>query len=336
MTVNEFLTKIVRHEDLTREEARKLAELLFDVNTPQAITAAILTSLKMKGESTDEILGFVEILRKGMKRIEYKGNLIDCCGTGGDGQSTFNISTATALVLAACGVKVAKHGNRSASGISGSADVLEALGANINVNEQQIRNCLERCGFAFIFAPNFHPLMKSVGPVRRELKIRTIFNLIGPLLNPTGLKRQIIGVFDIETAQKLARVIMKFPYEHVCIVHSSDGMDEVSIYAKTQVFEIKKGKLMKFVIDPLKLGVKGKNKEEIKVRDVEESKKKLFDVLNGKNGDLRKIVLLNTSLGLYVMGRCININEGIEIAGEAIDSGKALVSLNRFMKVSNE
>ena len=335
MNASDLLIKLTERKDLNLIEAKTLAGILFDEKTSSIITASLLTALKIKGETVEEILGFVEVLRDGMSKIKYDGLLIDTCGTGGDGKNTFNISTATSLVVAGSGIKVAKHGNRSASSACGSADVIEALGVNINLTSDSIIKCLDGANISFIFAPLFHPLMKKVAPVRKELKIRTIFNLIGPLLNPLSVKRQIIGVANTDIAEKLSCVIQKLDYDRVLIIHSKDGMDEISIYDETTVYEINKGKIKKFLINPSEFNLKGKDRYEISCATSEVSKNKIAKVLQGEKGDCRNIVLLNSAAALYVSGKYKSIKDGLKDAEISIDSGKSLEVLNNLIKLSN-
>lgn len=335
MEATYFFKKITDKQDLDREEATELVQILFNENTLPAVTASVLTALKMKGETVDEILAFIEFLKKGMVKIPFKGLAIDTCGTGGDCRMTFNISSAAAIVVAGAGVAVAKHGNRSASGISGSADCFEALGVNINLTANEIKQTLDLINIAFIFAPLFHPLFKTVGPVRREIKIRTIFNLIGPLLNPTGVKRQIIGVNTKYEAEKISLVVQRLNFDHILIFHSADGMDEISIYDKTNVFEVKKKRIRKFTIDPAKFKMKGENRSDVSVNSIEESREKILSVLYGRKGDCRKITILNSAAALYVSGKYKNMEESIKVAEESIDSGSAFETLQKLIKVSN-
>ena len=335
MEATYFLNKLTDKQDLNREEATELVQILFNEKTSPLIIAAVLTALKMKGETVDEILAFIEFLKKGMVKIPFKGLVIDTCGTGGDCRMTFNISSAAAIVAAGAGVAVAKHGNRSASGISGSADCFEALGVNINLTAEEVKQILDLINIAFIFAPLYHPLFKSVGPVRREIKIRTIFNLIGPLLNPAEVKRQIIGVNTKDEAEKISLVAQRLNFDHILIFYSADGMDEISIYDKTFVFEVKKGKIKKFQIDTSKFNLEGNNRNEISANSIEESKEKVLRALKGKNGDCRKIVLLNSAAALYVSGKYKNIQEGLKAAEKSIDSGRAFETLQKLIKVSS-
>jgi len=337
MNLNYFLTKITAGENLCREESAQLAGLLIGYSPEESIKAgAVLTALKMKGETVEEILGFVDILRCEMVKVTAKGNVVDTCGTGGDGQKTFNISTATAFVVAGTGVKVAKHGNRKVSGAVGSADVLEAMQVNINLTGEAAGKCLDRIGLAFLFAPNFHPALKSVGLIRQELKIRTIFNLLGPLLNPAGVKRQLIGVPSIGLAEKLSRVISELDYEHVLVIHAEDGLDEISLYGKTHVFEIKKGRIRQFQIDPQAFGFIGTDRKKILGLNPEHNARLILEILEGKPGDHREIVLLNSGAVLLVAGVVKNFEDGINLARQVIDSGKAMDIYKKFKTLSHE
>lgn len=337
MNLNDFLTKIASGENLSRVESSLLARLLLRHSSEEAVkTGAVLTALKMKGETVEEILGFVDSLRNEMVKVPVKGIIVDTCGTGGDGQQTFNISTAAAFVVAGAGVKVAKHGNRKVSGTVGSADVLEELGVKINLNPKAITKCLGQVNLAFLFAPNFHPSLKKVGPIRQELKIRTIFNLLGPLLNPASVKRQLIGVPSLELAEKLSRVVKELDYEHVLIVHAADGLDEISLYAKTQVYEIKGGRRRQFRIDPKAFGLIGTDRKKIIGLDPEHSARLILEILEGKRGDHREIVLLNSAAALIVAGVVENFEDGINLARQVIDSGKSMDIYKKFKTLSHE
>ena len=334
MNLNDFLKKITAGENLTRVESRLLAKLLLNHSSDDAVNAgAVLTALKMKGETVEEIVGFIEVLRGEMNKVPTSGLIVDTCGTGGDGQQTFNISTATAFVVAGAGIKVVKHGNRRVSGSVGSADVLEEMG--VKIKDAAIR-CLDRTGLTFLYAPNFHPALKTVGPIRQKLKIRTIFNLLGPLLNPAGTKRQLIGVPDLETAEKLSLVIKELEYEYVYIVYAEDGLDEISLYAKTHIFEVKKSRIRRFSLEPKTFGLKGNDRESIRGRNPKQNAGMILDILSGKLGDPREIILLNSSAVLVVAGTVANFEQGIGLARQTIDSGRALSVYKKFKEISHE
>ena len=266
-----------------------------------------------------------------MQKIKVSGLVIDTCGTGGDGKGTFNISTATALVVAGAGVKVAKHGNRSASSFCGSADVLEELGVNIQMTPRQAEDCLQKVGITFLFAPLFHPAMKHVAGVRKELGIRTVFNFLGPFVNPARVRRQIVGVSDRNIAEKLMEVAKYLDYEHLLIVISDDGLDEISISNKTRIFEIKNNRVRKFTMMPENFGIKRASIETIKGRDAKINAKIIERILEGEKGPKRDVVILNSAAALYVAGKVKDINSGIKLAEESIDRGKAKKILEQLI-----
>ncbi len=330
-----FLNKIVDKKDLTKKEAMVLMEeMLGDKLLPSRI-AAILTALRMKGETVEEILGFITVMRKHMIKVKTDGVVIDTCGTGGDGKETFNISTVVAYVVAGAGVPVAKHGNRNASSLCGSADVLEALGMNINLSPQQAGKMLAKTGFAFLFAPLFHPGMKHVGQVRRELKIRTVFNYLGPFVSPAGVKRQIIGVPGIKLAEKLAKVATSLNYEHLLLISSMDGLDEISISADTILFEVKGKKVKKITISPKQFGIQKVSKEKLLGREKEMNAEIIKKILLGERGSRRDIVILNSAAALFVAGKVRTIKDGVSLAEESIDSGRAQKVLTEVIHYSH-
>ncbi len=293
--------------------------------------AAVLIALRTKGESVSEIAGFIESMRKHMVTVDGEG-AIDIVGTGGDGAGTFNISTAVSFVAAACGVKVAKHGNRAASSRCGSADVLEALGVNIMLTPKQAEEVLEKVGLVFLFAPLFHPAMKNIAPIRKELGVRTIFNFLGPFLNPARVKRALIGVPNVAIARKLAKVAAKLGYQHLLLIAGRDGMDEISIGDKTDAFVIQKSQIKKIIIDPQKYGIVKAPMTAIKGGDLEQNKQIIIDVLSGKKGAARDIVVINSAYALLAAGRVSDVKEGIKLSQEAIDSGPAKQTLNNLVK----
>lgn len=309
-----------------------LMEEMLKGELPLSQIAAILTALSMKGEIVEEILGFITVMRKNMVKVKTKGTVIDTCGTGGDGKGTFNISTAAALVVAGAGIMVAKHGNRKASSLCGSADVLEELGIKINLTHKQAEEMLIKTKFVFLFAPLFHPLMKYVGMVRKELKIRTVFNLLGPFVSPAGVKRQIIGVPNLKIAKTLSQVALNLDYEKLFILHSRDGLDEISIYAPTDVFEVVGKKLRKFTITPQEYGIEYfRAGFSLKGGDAKANAEIIRDILKGKLGPERDAVLLNSAAALTVSGLTEKIGEGIERAKESIDKGYAKEVLGKVI-----
>ncbi|OGG19852.1 anthranilate phosphoribosyltransferase [Candidatus Gottesmanbacteria bacterium RIFCSPHIGHO2_02_FULL_40_13] len=329
-----LLNKIVDKKDLTKKEAMVLMEEMLGGKLLPSQIAATLTALRMKGETVNEILGFIICMRSHMVKIRAPGQVIDTCGTG-DGKGTFNISTAVAFVVAGAGVPVAKHGNRGASSLCGSADVLEALGVNINLSPQQAEKMLEKTGFTFLFAPLFHPLLKFVAPVRRELKIRTVFNFLGPFASPAGVKRQIIGAPNIKLAEKLAKVATNLDYEHLLIVSSEDGMDEISLSAPTHIFEVRAKKVQKIIINPKEFGFGEADIMEIKGADAKTNAGIIRRILQGKVGPQRDIVILNSAAALLVSGKAANLKEGLLLAKKSIESGKALEVLGKVVNYEN-
>ncbi|MDO8552336.1 MAG: anthranilate phosphoribosyltransferase [bacterium] len=334
MNATEILNTLVEKKDLTSADARQfLLDVMEGVISPVQ-TGAILTAFRMKGESVAEVKGLIEGMREKMLTVRAK-DAIDVVGTGGDGTGTFNISTAAAFVACGAGAKIAKHGNRAASSKCGSADVLEALGVRIVLTPTQAEDVFRNVGMVFLFAPLYHPSMKQVVLVRKELKIRTIFNVLGPFSNPASTKRQLVGVPNLALAEKLAEVARELEYKHLLIVTSEDGMDEVSISAPTHVFEITERHVKKYAIDPAKLGFKKASILELQSGGPEENAAMIRAILNGEKGPKRDIVVLNAALGLYVAGIAKTPKEGIELAERSLDSGTAREALERLIKESN-
>lgn len=336
MNTHNLLHKLLEKKDLTREESGFLLSEIMKGNVSDVIIGAFLTALTMKGETVEEILGLVETMQSNMVGImagtrPAPTNLIDVCGTGGDGKNSFNISTAVAFVVAGAGVAVAKHGNRAASSLTGSADVLEKLGVNITLSAQQAETVLQNVGMVFLFAPLFHSAMKSVSLIRKELKIRTIFNYLGPFVNPAKVTRQLIGVPNMAIAEKLAQVGKVLKYEHLIIVTSEDGLDEVSVFEKTYLYEIKKQQISRFLIDPKAYGFNYQI-NEIQGGSAEKNTEILKNILDGEKGNRRDIVVINSAVALYVAGKVSSIIEGIGLAQESIDTGKAKEVLEKLIK----
>ena len=329
------LNKLINKQDLPLKEAKVLMKEILEGKLTSTQIAALLVALRMKGESVDEIVGFIKVMREHMQKITTKGIVIDTCGTGGDRRGTFNISTASAFVVTGAGVHVAKHGNRSASSLCGSADVLEALGININLSPEQAEKLLQKTGFTFLFAPLYHPSMQYAGPVRKELKIRTVFNFLGPFVNPARVKRQIIGVADKNITEKLALVATQLHYEHLLIISSSDGLDEISISADTLLFEVKRKKIKKMIISPKDFGMKKGAKKELIGGNRQHNAKIIRNILLGEKGPRRDIVILNSAAAIYVAGKVKSIKEGVLLAEESIDSGRAQKVLTQVIHYSH-
>lgn len=332
MNITDVLNKLVNKQDLTQKEAGEFLLGLMDGQVTPVVAAAILTAMRIKGETIEEIIGFIKTMRAKMLTIKVPLNSIDVCGTGGDGSGTFNISTTASFVVAGCGVPVVKHGNRAASSLSGSADVLQALGVHIALTKEQAEKVLKKVGMVFLMAPLFHPSMKQVAVVRSELKIRTVFNFLGPFANPGGVKRQIIGVPNLQIAKKMAEVGRRLDYKHLMIVTSVDGLDEVSISAITYVFEVKGKKVRKYVIDPQKLGFKKEKKSALQGGDAAKNAAIIYDILSGQKGSKQDIVVLNSACALYAAGKVKTIRDGIVLARESITSGAAKRVLENLIK----
>ncbi len=315
----ELLKKITAGNNLTREEAEAAMEGMVSGSFTSAQAAGLLVALKMKGETEEEIAAFASVMRKRAVKISPSAKmLVDTCGTGGDSTHTFNISTCAGLIAAGAGVQIAKHGDRSVSSKSGSADVIEALGVKL-LQPEEVEKCIEKVGFGFMFAPYFHPAMKNVAPVRKELGIRTVFNILGPLTNPAGARAQLLGVFDSDYAAKMARVLALLGSEHALVVHS-DGLDEVGL-GKSDVYEVKGGKVEEYTLDASKFGFE--RREIPKVHSAEESANIILEVLSGKDGAARDVAIINAAAAICVGGKADSIEMGIGLAEESIGSGKA-------------
>lgn len=324
-----ILQKLIEINDLTTDETHEVLIEFMNENINHIQIGAILTALRIKGESPDEIVGFVRAMREKMIRVNAP-KAVDICGSG-DGSRTFNISTAVAFVVAGCGVPVAKHGNRTATSRCGSADVLEALGVNLTVSPHRAEKIFNKLGVTFLFAPLYHPATKNVVIVRKELGVRTIFNFLGPLTSPASVKRQLIGVPNKKIAKTLAIAATHLDYEHLCIVASDDGLDEVSIYAPTIVYEIKRKKIKTFRIDPKHYGFTINSKETLFGAVPLENAKIINEIYDGAKGPKRDIVVLNSALLLMIAGAVTSIEQGIPMAQDSIDSKKAKQMLERFI-----
>jgi len=330
-----LLGKIAQGDSLSQEQSRNAFNYMMSGDATGPQIGAFLMGLRLRGETIDEITGAAEVMRAKARKIKAPTGAVDTCGTGGDGAHTFNISTASAIVLAACGVSVAKHGNRAISSKSGSADVLEHLGINIEAEHHQVEKCIQEIGIGFMMATRHHSAMRHVGPARTALGIRTIFNLLGPLSNPAGTRHQVIGVFDKKWTEPLAQVLGKLGAEHVWVVHGSDGLDELSISGPTFVSEYKLGHVKSFEVNPEDAGLNAYNIKEISGGDVEYNARALRALLAGEKNAYRDIVLLNTAAALLVSGKARDLKQGVALAAEAIDSGKAREKLDQWIKMSN-
>jgi anthranilate phosphoribosyltransferase len=322
--------------DLSHDEMLAVMHSIMSGEYTHAQIAGILIALRMKGETVEEIAAAAEVMRALSTKVNVTSDthLIDTCGTGGDGIQTFNVSTVCAIIASAAGAKVAKHGGRSVSSTCGSADVLEALNVNVNLSPEQVAHCVDTIGIGFMFAPNHHSAMKHAAPVRRELGVRTLFNLLGPLTNPAGAKRQVMGVFDKALTGKLARVLHQLGCAHVMVVHGADGMDEISFSGDTYVAELKDGKVSEYMLNPQQFGMGLHRAESIRVQNAEESKVIILAVLDGQPGPARDIVLLNAGAAIYVAGQATSLQDGIARAAQVIDDGTARAKLQQLIELS--
>ena len=331
--INEAVKMVIEGQNLNPKICKEVAREIMNGNASETKIAAFLTSIRMKGETAEEIASFAKVMRDFCSKINPKvnGTLIDTCGTGGDKLKTFNISTAAAFVVAGEGIPVAKHGNRSVTSKCGSADVLEAMGVNLNLTPKQVEKTIEKVGIGFMFAPLFHPAMKNVQSIRKELAIRTIFNILGPLTNPANAKAQVIGVYSKSLTFKVANALNKLGLEHALVVYGS-GMDEISTLGVTYIAELKDSEVTEFTISPEDFEIKKANINDLYAKDIETSVKFFREVLEGKNGPRLDIVLLNAAAGIIVSGMAETIAEGIEIAHESVKSGRALEKFEQLVE----
>ncbi|MBA4093417.1 MAG: anthranilate phosphoribosyltransferase [Candidatus Accumulibacter sp.] len=336
MKPQDALTRVIEHREIFHDEMVSLMRQVMGGEVSPVMTAAILTGLRVKKETVGEITAAAQVMRELSTRIEVvdNANFVDIVGTGGDGAHTFNISTSAMFVAAAAGAKVAKHGGRSVSSSSGSADLLEALGANIQLTPAQVGECLAATGIGFMFAPNHHSAMKNVAPVRREMGVRTIFNILGPLTNPAGAPNTLLGVFHPDLVGILVRVMERLGAKHVLVVYGKDGMDEISLGAATMVGELKDGKISEYEIHPEDFGLQMSSNRSLRVSNAQESKEMVFSALSNVAGTAREIVVLNAGTALYVANVASSIPLGIELAREAIASGAARAKLDEFVRVT--
>lgn len=333
--IKEAISVVVQNIDLSEAEMTECMKEIMEGKATDAQISAFLTALRIKGETVDEITGAVRIMREKVAAIKAPPGVLDTCGTGGDMSHTFNISTAAALVAAAAGVPVAKHGNRSVSSRSGSADVLEALGVKIDLSPEKVEKCLFETGFGFLFAPLFHPAMKyAIGP-RREIGIRTIFNILGPLTNPAGAKRQILGVFADKLTETLALVLGNLGAVDTMVVHGQDGLDEITISNGTKVSRYRAGKVETSYIAPEDFGLRRSDVKSLAGGDKDENARMLLSVLKGEKGPKRDVVLMNSAAALVVAGKTNDLKDAALLSADAIDSGAAASKLQEIIKVTN-
>jgi len=334
--IKEAIHLLIQNINLSESEMAECMKEIMEGKATDAQIGAFLTALRIKGETVEEITAAVRIMRDKATKIKAPEGVVDTCGTGGDMSQTFNISTATAIVVSAAGVPIAKHGNRSVSSRSGSADVLEALGVKIDLPPEKVEKCLFETGFGFLFAPIFHPAMKyAIGP-RREIGIRTIFNILGPLTNPAGAKRQILGVFADRLTEPLARVLGNLGARDVMVVHGEDGLDEITISDGTKVSRFRNDEVETFYLSPEDFGLERSPVSSLVGGDRNENAEILLRIFRGEKGPKRDIVLMNSAAALVVAGKTEDLREGLMIAAEAIDSRNALRKLEEVIRVSNK
>ena len=347
MTITEAIKKAVDRQNLSAEEAESVLNQIMTGQCTDAQIASLLTALRMKGETVEELTGFARVMRRKAAAVRPRSHvaseiggtereaLIDTCGTGGDVSGSFNISTATAFVVAGCGVRVAKHGNRSVSSQCGSADVVEALGVKIELEPERIAACIDEVGIGFLHAPLLHEAMKYVAPARRQMGIRTIFNMLGPLTNPAGANAQVIGVYAAHLTEVLAEVLRALGSTRALVVHGSDGLDEITISAESKVTELKDGELTTYTVKPEDFGLRRATLEEVRGGDARQNSQIILEVLEGSEGPRRDVVLLNAAAALVASSRASDFLEGVRLAADSIDTGRARAKLERLIEFTN-
>ncbi|SMC21893.1 anthranilate phosphoribosyltransferase [Andreprevotia lacus DSM 23236] len=338
ITIQAALNRLIDNNELFYDEMLHLMRQIMSGEMTPVQIGALLMGLRTKVESVSEIAASATVMREFATHVHVqdRNHLVDTCGTGGDGAHTFNISTCSAFVAAAAGVKVAKHGGRSVSSSSGSADVLEALGVYLNLNAEQAGACIDEIGLGFMFAVNHHPAMKYVAPIRRELGVRTIFNILGPLTNPANAENQVMGVFHPDLVGIQARVLRQLGSKHVMIVHGKDGLDEISLMDKTLIAELKDGEINEYELDPRDLGFEFCDVKELHAGSAEESKAVIEGVLAGAQGPCRDIVLLNAGAAIYTANKAVSLEDGINAAHEALTSGAARAKLDQLVRFTQQ
>jgi anthranilate phosphoribosyltransferase len=335
--IDTAIRKVVDGKDLGRDEMHEVFGEVMDGRATDVQKSALLVALRMKGETSEEITGAALAMRERVSPLTVdRERIIDTCGTGGDGRGTFNVSTVAALVAAGAGASVAKHGNRAVSSSCGSADVLAELGVAIDLDAARMSEVLRRTGISFLFAPKLHPAMGAVAGIRRELGVRTIFNVLGPLTNPAFARRQVLGVYSLHLVEILGRVLLALGAEHALVVHSADGLDEISISASTFVCEVRDGDVRGFELTPEEIGVRRHELGEISGGDVRENARVAREVLSGANDARSEIVAANAGAALFVSGAVPTIRDGVEMARESISSGQAMTKLQELVAVTNE
>ncbi len=330
-----LISKVATGDVLTRAEATNVFDRMMSGEATPSQMGALLMGLRVRGETVDEITGAVTTMRAKMLRVDAPADAVDVVGTGGDASGSYNISTCAAFVVAGCGVPVAKHGNRALSSRSGAADVLAALGVKIDLAPEGISHCIHEAGIGFMFAPSHHPAMKHVGPTRVELGTRTIFNLLGPLSNPAGVKRQMVGVFSRQWVEPLAHVLKNLGSQRAWVVHGSDGLDKITTSGPTSVASLENGQITTFEISPEQVGLAKAKPEDLRGGDADANAAALTEVLKGRKNAFRDVAVLNAAAALVVAGRAKDLKDGVAQAQKSIDSGEAEGRLDRLVHISN-
>tara|TARA_B110000971_G_scaffold204279_1_gene225553 strand:+ start:28 stop:1023 length:996 start_codon:yes stop_codon:yes gene_type:complete len=331
--MTDFIKKLESSESLSLEESKNLFSNIMNGKYDEASIVKILEALSKKGETKDELAGGIFVMRSKATFVNVPAGTIDTCGTGGDGKNSLNISTAAAIVLASMGIKVAKHGNKAVSSNCGSADVLEALKIKINLKAEEAEQSIKKVNFAFMFAPNYHQAMKHVAGARKKIAKKTIFNLIGPLSNPAQVKKQVVGVFDEKWMMPFAEALKENSIENAFIVHSEDGMDEISPFEKTKIVELNNGKIKSFIIDPADLNITKKNKENLKGKNAEYNAQKIIDIYKSENNEFADSVALNTAAGLIVSNQEKDFKKAYEFSKQHLKSGKVFEHLQKIKAI---
>ena len=332
--IREAIEKLTRGTDLTEEESAQVMEEIMTGEATPAQFGAFVIALRLKGETVDEMTGLATVMRAKSLKVDYRGPSVDTCGTGGDDRGTFNISTVAAFVVAGAGIAVAKHGNRAMTSRSGSADVLEQQGIKIDLGPEGVKKCMEEAGIGFMFAPRFHPAMKFAVQPRREIGVRTVFNILGPLTNPAGAKAQVLGVPTDAVGEKMVQVSQKLGSERVLVVHAEDGLDEISLNGNTNVWELRDGSVSNYRISAGDLGLEAASLDALAGGSVEENSETLTAVLSGVPGPRRDVVVANAAGGILAGGKAADLKEGVRVAQESIDSGNAMKRLEKLREVS--
>ena len=332
--IREAIEKLIRGADLTQEEAAQVMEEIMTGEATPAQFGAFVIGLRLKGETVDEMTGLATVMRDKSLKVDFSGPSVDTCGTGGDDLGTFNISTTAAFVVAGAGIAVAKHGNRAMTSKSGSADVLEKQGIKIDLGPEGVKRCMEEVGIGFMFAPRFHPAMKFAVQPRREIGVRTVFNILGPLTNPAGAEAQVLGVPTDSVGEKMVQVLQRLGSERAIVVHAEDGLDEISLNSNTSIWDLKDRSIKHYKIGPDDLGLASASLQSLAGGSVEENADTMTEVLKGASGPRRDVVVANAAGGIVAGGKAADLREGVQAAQESIDSGRALEKLELLREVS--